>query len=315
VLPLQPPDRGYRRRDLNQVVPSWQELADRYKKETQRTRLPVILTVVHRPLRARPTPGTTEDDTYWLQQLVTNTREAGVLLRIEERPIAAFTLASGDPIDARPTNVGTLGGVLDDENGSASYGITCSHVAQKHDPLYDKNRNQIGVCLADTNRVPLGDNLVCDPVVLRAPTPSPGNGPDVNMLDCALIKLNSTVQRPTIGGVAKALSPGQTVLMTGTTTGKTKHWLGSLCLSYIIGTGTHTFCFRDTIEMVPQPRGLFCGAAAPVGGDSGAWLLTDNQPPDWAGVCIGSDGKRGFAVRSTWVHEWAERVTATTLKT
>lgn len=314
LLPLQPPDRGYRRRDLNKVVSEWEREAEAFHKVTGRKRLPVVLTIVHRPLHAPRTGEAPEnDDTSLLQQLVITTRGAGVLVRIEERPQARLAVASGDEITVPPAKSGTLGGILDDQNRVVSYGITCSHVARTKDAIYDVTGNQIGVCTADTPRVSLANPRVCDPVNLATPNPLPGNGPDVNMLDCSLIELNSAVTRPTIAGVAQALSPGQSVVLTGAVTRTTRHWLGSLCLSYSFSSGGQNFCFRDSIELIPQPSGLLGRATVPTQGDSGSWVLTDDQPPEWAGLFFGEDGKRGFAIRAKWVHEWAQQTTGAIL--
>src|SRR6476620_6333010 len=69
ILPFQPRDRGYRRRDLHKPVSLWKNEAERIRKD--RERLPVTLTVVHRPLKAaRPGEALQEDDTSLLQQLV-----------------------------------------------------------------------------------------------------------------------------------------------------------------------------------------------------------------------------------------------------
>jgi hypothetical protein len=313
VLPLQPPDRGYRRRDLYKTVSPWKNETEAFHKITGRQRLPVILTIIHRPLRAPRSGQISEnDDTSLLQQLVQMTRGASVLVRIEERPQARLAFASGDQITVPPATFGTLGGILNDRAGD-SYGITCSHVAQKNDAIHDVTGNQIGVCVADTPRVSLANPQVCDPINLAAPNPIPGNGPDVNMLDCALIKLSSAVTHPTIAGVAQALSPGQSVILTGAVTRATRHWLGSLCLSYGFSSGGQNFCFRDSIELVPQPSGILGRTTVPTQGDSGGWVLTNDQPPEWAGLFFGEDGKRGFAVRAKWVHEWAQRTTSTTL--
>lgn len=313
ALSLQPPDRGYRHRNLNERVVRWQQLADQFEKETGRKRLPIILTIVHRVLRGPRVDELYQDETLLLQQLVRTTRDSGVFARIEERPAATLTLAGGDQIDVPPTNTGTLGGVLEDPAGNIFYGITCSHVAQKNFVVNDKSGNQIGVCIADTGRVPLSSPRVCDPINLATPNPLPSNGPDINMLDCALIELSAAATRTTVGGIASSLSPGQSVVMTGASTGTNKHWLGSLCISYSFSSGSQNFCFRDVIEMVPQPSGLLGRAVAPTNGDSGSWVLTDTQPPDWAAVCFGTDGKRGFAVRAKWVHEWAEKSTGVSL--
>jgi hypothetical protein len=307
ILPFQDRDRGFRRRDLYKPVSLWKNETEIIRQRTGRERLPVVLTVVHRPLRS-PRSGEVpdQDDAGLLQQLVRATSTARVLVRIEERQEARLALASGDQITIPPANSGTLGGVLNDQAG-VSYGITCSHVAQNHDQVYDASGNQIGVCINDTHRVILPNPVVCDPVNLTAPQPIPSNGPDVNMLDAALIKLALTVTHPTIGGVAQALSPGQSVVHTGAATGTTRHWLGSLCLSYGFSSGGQNFCFRDTVELVPQPSGLFGHAAVPTQGDSGGWVLTNSQPPDWAGLFFGEDGRRGFLIRAKWVHDWAQQ--------
>jgi hypothetical protein len=309
IPPPQPYGRGYRRRDLRKPVSMWKRETEIFRQNTGRERLPVTLTVVHRPLRAaRPGERLEEDDTSLLQQLVQSILAVPVLVRIEERPRARLALASGDQITVPPTNSGTLGGVLNDQAG-VSYGITCSHVVQTNDTVYDSGGNQIGICTADTRRVTLPSPRICDPVNLTAPHPIPSNGPDVNMLDCAVVLLLPTVTRPTIAGVAQALSPGQSVVHTGAATGTTRHWLGSLCLSYGFSSGGQDFCFRDAVELLPQPSGLFGHTVVPTQGDSGGWVLTDDQPPDWAGLFFGEDGRRGFLIRAKWVHEWAQQNT------
>jgi hypothetical protein len=139
------------------------------------------------------------------------------------------------------------------------------------------------------------------------------------MLDCALIDLQTPVTRPKIVGVAKSLTSGQDVNLTGAKTHMTHHKLGSLCLSYCFSRGGLDYCFRDSIELIPQPWGPFGGTfgrmmtTVPVQGDSGGWVLTDDQPPAWACLFFGEDGNRGFAVRASWVHDWAEKETGTTL--
>ena len=313
-LLFQPPYRSYRRRDLHATVSEWKDLTENFRENTGRQRLPVVLTVVHRPLRAaRPGEPLENDDTSLLLQLVRATRESGVAVRIEERPRARLALASGDEIAIGKTNSGTLGGVLEDKANGISFGVTCSHVAQQNDHVYDLAGNHIGVCTADTTRLPLPTTLVCDPINLALPNPIPSNGPDVNMLDCALIRMTAAVTRPTISGVALSLSPGQSVVLTGAATGRTHHWLGSLCLSYGFSHGGQNFCFRDAIELVPQPSGVLGRTIVPTQGDSGSWILTDDLPPEWAGVFFGEDGKRGFAIRAKWVHAWAEQTTGLTL--
>lgn len=312
ALPLQPPDLGYRRRDLNKTPHAWKLEAGLFRDATNRERLPVVLTVVHRPLRARGAGDSGEEDVRLLQQLIQTARNQPVLLRVEERPRARFAFTCGDEISIPPSKSGTLGGVLSDARG-VCYGVTCAHVAETNDSVYDTRGNQIGLCVAHTSHVSLAGAKVCDPVNLLAPSQIPGNGPEVNMLDCALIKLAAQVMRAPISGVAQALSPGQSVVLTGAATQTTRHWLGSLCLSYAFSDGGQSYCFRDAIEVLPQPRGLLGCTTVPVQGDSGGWILTDDRPPEWAGLFFGEDGKRGFAVRAKWALEWAQKSTGLVL--
>jgi hypothetical protein len=290
---------GYRRRDLNATLPQWNSYAESYQKNHGKKLLPIVLNIIHRPLRG----GAKEkDDMEWLQQLVVIVREASIAVRIEERPRARLALASGDKITVHGTKTGTMGGVLDDKATGISYGVTCGHVAQTNDTVYDSARNLIGTCIADTPLAPLNAPQVCDPVTLTQPNPIPSNGPSLNMLDVGLIKLKSTVARTAISGIA-GLSTGQWVKL-----GTTHHWLGSLAISYGFSDGTQNFCFRDSIELIPRPTGFFGGATVPTQGDSGGWVLTDDNPPDWVGIFFGEDGKRGFLIRAKWAHDWAEQV-------
>jgi hypothetical protein len=304
--------QGYRRRNLKRKVRDWQSVA-----ETYGFRSPVVLTIVHRPLRT-PLKGRAEerDEQEELVRLIGIAREFGPSVRIEERPAARLAVASGDGIQA--PNSGTLGGILDDPNG-ISYGVTCAHVANNTYQAVDTAGQAVGTCVADIARVNLAGTTVCDPILLAMPNPYPGNGPQINMLDCALIRMQVPVTRPQIAGIAQSLTPGQDVTLTGAKTHTTHHKLGSLCISYCFSRGGQDYCFRDSIELIPQPWGPIGGAigrmmtTVPVPGDSGAWVLTDDQPPAWAGLFFGEDGSRGFAIRASWVHDWAENATQTKL--
>lgn len=303
--------QGYRRRDLHRPVPAWQEIASKYG-----VLLPVTLTIVHHPLRT-PLKNRAEerDEQEYLNRLVGVARNLSPNIRIEERPNAHLALASGDSIQA--PNSGTLGGILDDPKGN-SYGVTCAHVATSGHQVFDNAGHLVGKCVAEIPRVTLPGSTVCDPALLAMPNPYPGNGPDVNMLDCALIGMHVAVTRPKIAGVAKSLTPGQDVTLTGAKT-HTRHKLGSLGISYCFSRDGNDYCFRDSIELLPQPWGPIGGifgqmmTTVPVQGDSGGWVLTDDQPPAWAGMFFGEDGHRGFAIRASWVHDWAEQTTRTQL--
>jgi len=171
----------------------------------------------------------------------------------------------------------------------------------------------IGRCSANTARIPMPAPIVCDPISLAVPAPIPSNGPAVNMLDCALIELSAPITRSPIADIATSISPGQSVILHGATTGTTHHKLGSLALSYSFSEHGQDFCFRDSIELLPQSWGPVGGmlghmmTTMPTKGDSGGWILTDDNPPYWAGLFFAEDGHRGFLIRASWVHQWAER--------
>jgi hypothetical protein len=310
--------QGYRSRDLRKEVKSWTMLQEELGS---RRSSPMIMTVVHRPLRGSEQEGRNEesDDQAQLRTLVGLIRESAVPVRLEERPVARLAFAAGDGIQSTNKRSGTLGGVLQDSRAKKSYGVTCAHVAASGDTLHDSSGALVGSCTADTAPVALTSGTVCDPVNLAVPNPSPGNGPDLNMLDSALIDLAIPITMPQLAGVAKSLSPGQNVTIRGASTGITRHRLGSLCLSYSFNQGGQDFCFRDAIEIWPvswAPFGGFLGqmmSTVPTQGDSGAWVLTDDQPAYWAGVFFGEDGYRGFAIRGSWVHSWAEKSVGSSL--
>lgn len=309
---------GHHRRDLYRKVGEWEKVQKFAHGQVGRDRLPVVMTVVHRPLRP-PAVERKEDDREALRRLVSIVKEAPVIVRVEERPSARLALAAGEAIHTPPSKSGTLGGFLRDSSTGDSYGVTCAHVAQNGGLVTDSAGLPIGTCSADTTLVPLSAGLACDPVNLAVPSPFPGNGPNVNTLDCALVRLSLSASPWTMVAIAPTICPGQNVVVHGAVTGRTRHKLGSLCMSYGFTAGGHSFCFRDAIELLPQPWGPFGGilgqmmTTLPTQGDSGSWLLTDDQPPDWAGVFFGEDGQRGFCIRATWVHAWAEKEVGNTL--
>jgi len=304
--------QGYRSRDLYKPVKAWSRL--QASLGTRRSS-PVVLTVVHRPLRAPAKEILNEEpeDQAQLRRLFRLVREFRAQARIEERPVARLAFAAGDGIYSSRNRFGTLGGVLNEPATGKSYGVTCAHVAACGDSICDASGTLVGICTADVAPVALRQGTICDPVNLTTPNPAPGNGPDLNMLDSALIDLTLPIAKPQLAGVAPSLSQGQNVTLRGASTGITQHKLGSLCLSYSFHEGGQEFCFRDAIEIWPVSWSPFGGTLGritsflPKQGDSGGWVLTDDQPAQWAGVFFGEDGQRGFAIRASWVHSWAEK--------
>jgi hypothetical protein len=299
--------QGFRRRNLSAKVAVWEEAMAGLGINGPIS--PLILTVVHRPLRSHEgEKNDSPDDQTQLQTLIRGLNERGADIRFEERPVARF--AGATAIAGKGNSTGTIGGILRDKSGNC-YGITCDHVATKGDIVSDSAGTQIGKCIASTKRVLLTKPNACDPATLRVPQPFPSNGPDLNVLDCSIIALQKGSTASNIAGLA-TLSSGQDVVLDGAKTNQTRHKLGSLAIGYTFRDGSSDFCFRDSIELLPQPRGPFGGTLGswlttmPTQGDSGGWVLTNDQPPRWAGMFYGEDGFRGFLIRAQWVFDWAE---------
>ncbi|WP_112153099.1 hypothetical protein [Agrobacterium tumefaciens] len=307
--PFQTPYQGYRRRDLNGKVSLWNEIARPLRSG------PVVLTIVYGPLKtpAKGAPEPPEDggDSVALRQLVALIDRSPAAARIEERPRARLAYAAGDEINTSASKTGTYGGTLSNAR-KKQYGMTCAHVADTGDDIFDVSGKRIGTVIHHAKLHPLPAQTVCDPVVLPIPNPYPGNDPPVNMFDFSLIELTKAPAASSLGGVAASLTPGQNVTLRGKS-GTYKCKLGSLAISYAFTDGTSTFCFRDQIELKPQPVIPIGGAlghlvtSMPMQGDSGGWVLTDDATPLWAGVFFGEDGSRGYCSRASWAHDWAEK--------
>jgi len=271
------------------------------------------MTIVHRPIQTPVSAeaGTDEADR---ARLIDIANRAATLVQVDERRIASLAFAPGDGITTSQGRSGTYGGTLTD-NAGKSYGMSCAHVAEQGDTISDSSGGHLGTCKDHTSLVKLGAGLVCDPAVLQMPHPYPGNGPDVNMLDVSLIDLAAVpASARTLSGVAQSLTIGQDVDVDGSIT-KTSCRLGSLAISYAFATAGKTFCFRDSIELKPRAKygiggalGTLLSTTLPTQGDSGAWVLTQDATPAWAGIFFAEDGQRGYCIRAKWAHAWAEGI-------
>jgi hypothetical protein len=317
-LPWMARFRGFRRRDLTCKFERWEEIQNATRRSFGRERLPVTMTIVHRPLRP-PLAGEEEqtDELEELRSLVRLVDESGLLVRVEEQPPAHFAFQAGGKIQRGIGGSGTLGGVLQDPVTGKSYGLTCEHVATKNDTVMDSAQNTIGKCIEATVRVPV-PGTITDPIMLAKPNPYPGNGPDMNVFDCSIIEFSTVVTAPPLGGVAGALSTGQWVTVSGAQS-TSYCYLGALAISYSFTEAGKKYCFCDSIELIPRPTGLLGGvpgqllAPPPKKGDSGAWVLIDDSPPIWAGLLYAANSQKGFAIRASWVFDWAKKAVSQTL--
>lgn len=320
VLPMWPfPDwpvpafQGYRRRDLKRQFALWPWFLQRFGKT--RAGSPIVLTIVHRPVRT-PVSDEPNNDEADRARLIAIANASPALVQVEERPQATLAFAPGDGIKTSQGRSGTYGGTLTDQY-DVKYGMSCAHVAETSDIIIDNAGGHLGTCNHHTTLFALGAGVVCDPAILPMPVPSPGNGPSVNMLDLSLIRLMAPpASARTLSGVAKSLTIGQDVEVDGAIT-KAKCRLGSLAISYAFTKVGKSYCFRDSIELKPRPRFGIGGALGtlfstlPTQGDSGAWILTQDAPPAWAGVFFAEDGQRGYCIRAKWAHDWAENLVGT----
>lgn len=313
---LLPGFQGYRRRDLRRNVRYWQDVngyRGRGKDES-----PVILTIVHRPIRTPVKEGREggEGDEADRLRLIEIANAARALVRVEERPEARLAFAPGDGIVTSQGRTGTYGGTLTARDGR-QFAMSCAHVAETGDTIFDAAGFPLGACKHHTPLATLAPGVACDPANLAMPTPSPGNGPSVNMLDLSLTELAvAPSSARTLGGVASSLTIGQDVMVEGAIS-RIGCRLGSLAISYGFRRNGQSYCFRDSIELLRRPR---FGLGGPLGtifsqlptqGDSGAWVLTEDTPPVWAGVFFGEDGRRGYCIRAAWAHAWAENLEGT----
>jgi hypothetical protein len=305
--------QGYRRRDLGRKVGRWPDLLEWFGEKPARS--PIVLTIVHRPIRTPVTDEPNEDEAN-RARLIAIANESPALVKVEERPQASLAFAPGDSINTSQGRSGTYGGTLTSAHGD-QYGMSCAHVAETGDTIIDNAGGRLGTCNHHTSLVALASSVVCDPVNLPMPVPSPGNGPSVNMLDLSLIDLTALPRSArTLSGVAASLTTGQDVVVEGSVT-NAKCRLGSLAISYTFVKGGKSFCFRDSIELKARPRFGIGGAlgtlfsSIPTRGDSGAWVLTQDTPPAWAGIFFAEDGQRGYSIRASWAHSWAENLLGT----
>ncbi|MDZ7927137.1 MAG: hypothetical protein U5L46_08675 [Agrobacterium sp.] len=312
--PIQLPYQGYRRRDLNRKVSLWNPIPHPFESG------PVVMTIAYGPLKTpekRAASAEDEGDLAALRDLTALVNRSPAYARIEERPRARLAFSGGDEITNSAGDTGTYGGTLTDAR-KKKYGMTCAHVANTGDDIFDVSGKRIGTVKHHTKLHPLPARTVCDPVVLPMPSPYPGNDPPVNMFDFSLIELTTAPASSSLGGVAASLTSGQNVTLRGKS-GLYKCKLGSLAISYAFTDGSSTYCFRDQIELRPQPTLPIGGALGhlvtpvPTQGDSGGWVLTDDATPLWAGVFFGEDGSRGYCSRASWAHDWAEKQVGKTL--
>jgi len=85
--------------------------------------------------------------------------------------------------------------------------------------------------------------------------------------------------------------------MTGAESGNSAYQIGGVCLTYEIGP----YCCQCLFELRAPPANFIFQRLAhmvaklPKGGDSGSWIETDSDSPDWCGLLVGGDHLLGYA--------------------
>ncbi|WCK05222.1 hypothetical protein [Agrobacterium tumefaciens] len=166
--PFQTPYQGYRRRDLKRDVSLWAAIPRPTKSG------PVVMTIVYGPLKT-PVKGAAaigedDGDIAALRQLTTLVNQSPAAARIEERPRARFAFAGGDEITTSAGETGTYGGTLTNAHNK-KYGMTCAHVADTGDDIFDVSGKRIGTVIHHTKLHPLPAQTVCDPVAPASAKP------------------------------------------------------------------------------------------------------------------------------------------------
>jgi hypothetical protein len=215
-------------------------------------------------------------------------------------------LSAGPPQD----HAGTLGGILEDGNGTR-YALTCSHVAAVNDDIDQPSHEDdahaaeaIGQCVASTS--------------LQPPTPhcNPYAG-NPDRVDAALVALDagmpSELEVLGVGDLtgrsrASDLHPGMTVDVAGKRSGLQALRVGGLSVSNPVSIDGQSHCFKDLFELTRLSRhwGATGTARQPVRpGDSGAWVIAQGPlGPEWCGMVLGGGGPVGYAMFSEFVDDW-----------
>ena len=281
--------------DLKWVPPYWDELCNFTGRIPARP--PIRLTVCMLP------PGEGEH----VRPL--ELPQTALPVRFEVRPLARLSsrrrsqvrpVVGGLSIGNGPKNHGTLGGVVEDQTGQR-YASTCAHVLSdgsiaEQPALWDDPRaTPIGQTIAIPLQ-PCPDDQTYDPY---------GNVPHIASVDTALVKFDASIPSElrvlssgSLCGVAqkKTMTPGQSVVFEGRTSGKRRAEIGGLALFYRLETNGITYCFRDLFEVRWRnlARSLLGSVVQP--GDSGAWVCAETRKGlGWCGQIIGEDRRVGYA--------------------
>ncbi|GAB2178263.1 hypothetical protein [Dongia sp. agr-C8] len=269
--------------------------------------LPLVVKVCLRPQKSpdEPIPSATE----------LRSPEGRLAVEVETRPQGRLSsnprkpqtpLPGGVSIGIGATDYGTLSVVLKDAGGQR-YAVTCAHVAaqantvQHPAPRDSSKAAAIGTSILASTLAPCLPGQPCNP----------WSGVQPNSVDLSLIKIDASrvssvlevLDIGSLGGIAPRanLSTGQTVEVMARTSRYNQLQVGGLAAWYKFNHAGVHYCFQNLFE-VESPYGT---AGIIKSGDSGAPVCTpDASGTAWAGMIIGADSFKGYAVYAETMEAW-----------
>jgi len=219
---------------------------------------------------------------------------------------AHVPLPGGVSIGVGASDYGTLGVVLTDGAG-VYYALTCSHVAGAAAQVAQPSRRDAASPAVIGRTVSSTALTVCPPGTKC----NPWSGVTPNEIDASLIQIDTkTVSAilevldvgPLTGVTPRAsISPSQAVEAVGRTSRRNALQVGGLAAWYTFTHGGSDYCFKNLFE-VESPYGA---AGITKLGDSGAPVCTpDAVGTAWAGMIIGCDAYKGYAMYGETVDAW-----------
>lgn len=228
-------------------------------------------------------------------------------------------LEGGLSIGTGPIGSGTLGGIVQDQNG-IRYGVTCAHVVEGgtnvEQPAQEDDSTgarQIGTVGAAVTLQKSQAASPCNPY---------DNASVMNEMDVALINLSdpnaADLKVASLGTLSRVLPKsdlrsGNSIYFTGKESGLPARRLiiGGLNATFRFHLDKNDYlCIPYTFNVRWPNTSPLKGTPAVEEGDSGAWLCTpDGSDYSWAGMVIGSDQFDGYGIFAQSVTDWAANLT------
>jgi hypothetical protein len=239
-----------------------------------------------------------------------NQWEGYPLRYIPEPPCRAFThtLTAGDDLgQAAPDTLGTLGGILQDTNGTY-YLTTAAHVLPgKSDVFLPSPMN----AAQPTRIATYADGDLPSPAS-KCNNRSAPNAVSVDIALCTLDTSAAMPGAPVNGGLARwstiaDMTPGDPIRFAGARTNGTAQ-IADATLWRDIDVDGQSRCYGDIFVIEPRHT-VYLNTRLAKPGDSGAWIIYDGNDPLRAfdGTLIGGSGARVYCSYAENVKAWCDR--------